>query len=78
MRTYMWKIGPGEFLIQTDDPEIARKLSRRRRPKLMNWGVNVFRRTFILSGIKPQNALRTLCQLLRRKCKWNPDTEEWE
>jgi hypothetical protein len=78
MSTYMWKTGPSEFRIQTDEMNIDRKLARRQKPKLVAYGVNTYIRVYELSNIRPQNARRTLSHLLGQEIKKNPVTGEYE
>ena len=74
----MWQTGPGEFRIQTDEVNVVRKLSRRRKPKLVAYGINKYVRIFELSGIRPDNARRTLGHLLGQEIKMNVLTGEYE
>ncbi len=74
----MWQTGSSEFRIQTDDPEVVRKLTRRQKPKLVASGVNVYLRIYELSNIRPQNARRTLSHLLGQEIKRNPVTGDYE
>ena len=78
MSSYMWQTGPGEFRIQTDEVNVVRKLSRRRKPKLVAYGINKYVRIFELSGIRPDNARRTLGHLLGQEIKMNVLTGEYE
>ena len=78
MSAYMWQTGPSEFRIQTDEPEIARKLSRRQKPRLVASGVNKYLRIYALRDIRPQNARRTLSHLLGQEIKKNSVTGEYE
>jgi len=54
----MWRTYPGTFNIQTDEPLVARKLSRRKTMKLVAWGVNTYLRTFQITDLRPDNARR--------------------
>ncbi|NQV16214.1 hypothetical protein HQ531_12205 [bacterium] len=67
--TYMWKVAPLTFWIQTDDPAIARKLSRRKSLKLVAWGVNVYLRVFQISNVRPDNARRLLRHITDQESK---------
>lgn len=58
MSTYMWKTGISEYRFQTDNPSIAKKLSRRKNSKLIGWGVNQYLRIFQISSIRPDKARR--------------------
>ena len=78
MSTYMWQTDTSTFRIQTDDPEITRKLKRRKRPQLVGFGVNRYIRIYELSGIRPQNARRTFRHVLGQEIKMNPVTGEYE
>jgi hypothetical protein len=74
----MWQTGQGEFRIQTTEPEIVRKLSRRKKPNLVAFGVNRYLRVYELSGIRPQNALRTFRCLLGQEIIFNAFTGVYE
>jgi hypothetical protein len=78
MTSFMWQTGPSEFRIQTDEPEVDKKLSRRQKPQLVAYGVNTFLRIYELCNIRPQNARRTLSHLLGQGIKKNPVTGEYE
>jgi len=64
MSTNMWSIGPGMFRIQTNKPNIARKLSRRKSMNLVAWGINTYLRVFQVSNIRPDNARRMLRHIM--------------
>ncbi len=58
MSIYMWKVSTGTYMIQTDEPETARKLSRRDKCTLVAWGINVYLRVFQISNLRADNAAR--------------------
>ena len=60
MSTYMWKTERKVYRIQTDDPSIVRKLSRRSKPTLVGIGENKYLYIFELRNIRQDNAIRTL------------------
>ncbi len=60
MNTHMWKVSTGSYMIQTNDPGIARKLSRRNSTELVAWGVNAYLRVFQITNLRPDNARRML------------------
>lgn len=60
MSVEMWKKEKGTYLFQTDDPVIARKLSRRKKAVLVAWGVNCYLRVYEFSNMRPDNARRML------------------
>ena len=76
--TVMWRTLPSVFIIQTDEPQVVRKLSRRKRPQLVGWGVNKYLRIFELSGIRPDNARRTLRYITGREIILNTITGDYE
>ena len=41
-----WQVAPGVFRFQTSSPEIARKLSKRSKGRLVAWGINSFLRIY--------------------------------
>jgi len=41
-----WSVGGGEYRLQTNSPEIARKLAKRSKARLVAWGVNCFLRIY--------------------------------
>ena len=41
-----WKVAPGLFRFQTDSPDVARKLSKGSKARLVGWGVNAFLRIY--------------------------------
>jgi hypothetical protein len=41
-----WPVGPGTSRFQTNSPEIARKLSKRSKARLVAWGINCFLRIY--------------------------------
>jgi hypothetical protein len=41
-----WAVAPGVFRFQTNSPEIARKLSKRSKGRLVAWGINSFLRIY--------------------------------
>ena len=78
MTTVMWQTLPSVFIIQTDDPSVVRKLSRRKRPRLVGWGVNKYLRIYELSGIRPENARRTFRYITGREIILSTVTGEYE
>ena len=78
MNTFMWQTSPSEFRIQTNEPAVVRKLSRRSKPELVAWGVNIYLRIYELRDIRPQNARRTLSHLIGQEIKKNALTGEFE
>jgi hypothetical protein len=58
MSVYMWKVSTGTYMIQTDEPKTARKLSRRDKCTLVAWGINVYLRVFQISNLRADNARR--------------------
>lgn len=69
MCTYMWYVAPGTFNIQTDEPKVASKLSRRKSMKLVAWGVNTYLRVFQISNLRPDNARRMLRHITGQETK---------
>ena len=65
----MWRISPGTFNIQTDEPKVARKLSRRKSMKLVAWGVNTYLRIFQITNLRPDNARRLLRHIRSQETK---------
>lgn len=58
MNTFMWKTAPGTYRIQTDEPSIARKLTRRKKCNLVAWGINTYLRIFEIANLRADNARR--------------------
>ena len=67
MSTVMWQIGPSQFRIQTDDPRVARNLSRRKSMGLVAWGMNIYLRVFQIENMRPDNARRMLNHILAQE-----------
>jgi hypothetical protein len=63
MNTHMWRVATGTYMIQTDDPGIARKLNRRNSTELVAWGINAYLRVFQISDLRPDNARRMLSHI---------------
>lgn len=65
----MWRVAPGTFNIQTDDPAIARRLNRRKSMTLVAWGVNTYLRVFQIKNLRPDNARRMLRHISGQESK---------
>ena len=78
--TYMWQEVRGEptFRIQTDDPRIIKKLSRRKEVKLTAFGMNNPIRIFIITFSKNYNAKRSFIRLTGNKLKNDPVAEGFQ
>ena len=63
MSTYMWKTGKSEYRFQTDNPKIAKKLSRRKNSNLVSWGINQYLRVYQICPIRPDKARRLLSHI---------------
>jgi len=74
--TEMWPFGPRTYRIQTDDPKIARKLSRRKSMVPAGCGVNVYLRIFQITDIRPDNARRMLRHILGQESEMEAVTGE--
>jgi len=72
----MWSVGPRMYRIQTDEPKIARKLSRRKSMKPAGYGVNTYLRIFQIIDIRPDNARRMLRHILGQETKMEAVTVE--
>jgi len=60
MSTYMWKLEGHIFRFQTNNPKIARMLSKRKTMILVAWGMNKYLRIFQIENLRPDNARRML------------------
>ena len=69
MSTSMWPCGFRTYRIQTDDPKIARKLSRRKSMTPAGCGVNVYLRIFLIENIRPDNAKRMYRHIMGQETK---------
>jgi len=76
MATYLWQEVNGEpyYRIQTDEPEIAAKLKRRKDFKQCSWGSNCLHWIFVARYTRPSKARKALGILTGRPVK--KDTEE--
>ena len=75
-KTFLWQEQRGLmiFRIQTTDPRIAERMSRRKRFKLTAKGINCKIWIYIAEFYSPQKARQALAQLTGRKVK--KDTAE--
>jgi len=65
----MWKVAPQTFNIQTDNPAIASRLSRRKSMTLFAWIVNTYLRVFQITNLRPDNARRMLRHIMGQESK---------
>ncbi|MFC1451854.1 hypothetical protein ACFLSJ_00755 [Verrucomicrobiota bacterium] len=74
--TTMWQELPGqpEWRIQTDDPAIARKLSRKVGMMLVGVGVNCFLRVYRFHAASRNGARRTFSRVTGLKPIYDADT----
>ena len=76
MSTYMWPLGSRTYRIQTDDPKIARGLSRRKSMQPAGNGVNTYLRIFQITDIRPDNAKRMFKHILGQETKMEAVSSE--
>lgn len=70
-KTYLWQeeVRRPLYRIQTDDPEIARKLNRRSTCELAGLGLNIKLWIFLTSFSNPEKAREALIQLTGQKVR---------
>jgi len=65
----MWNLEGHTFRFQTDNPKIARMLSKRKAMILVAWGMNKYLRIFQVENLRPDNARRMLRHITGQKSK---------
>lgn len=72
--TCMWHLSDNRWGIQTDDPEVSRRLQRKVNFKRCIWGMNVYLAGFSFKANKASNAIRTFTRVTGQKPKMNRQT----
>jgi hypothetical protein len=67
--TYFWQESRGDdyYRVQTNDPKISRKLSKRQDMKLVLWGLNTYLKVYHTQYYSPKEAKRSFRRIVGTK-----------